>query len=253
MHLQIFAKSGLKDDEFIAFAADVDDADAGIFGEGAAEAGDEDLEAASVEEVIVAPEVKEEVLHGDNFAAGTTEAAEDFGLTVGQVRGFAFRQVFKRLRGRDETVISYQVFTLFGFLPLCHIGFAHQSLDTDDEFLDGKWFFEVIVGSQFEAGYDIVRGGFGREEEDGCMVIGLADAADHLKAVQTGHHHIGNKDVGMNFKEAFESFGTIVGGLNDVALASEGFTDDLDEGLFVFNEEDFDGAHRFFTSFRMTG
>ena len=40
----------------------------GIFGEGAAETGDEDLEAAGVEEVVIAPEVQEDVLGGDDFA-----------------------------------------------------------------------------------------------------------------------------------------------------------------------------------------
>ena len=77
--------------QFVACSADIDDADVGVFGEGAAEAGDEDLEAAGVEEVIVAPEVQEEVLHRDHFSFGPTEAAEDFGLAMGKVRGFALR------------------------------------------------------------------------------------------------------------------------------------------------------------------
>ena len=84
-------------DQLVAGAADVDDADAGVFGEGAAEAGDEDLEAAGVEEVIVAPEVEKEVLHGNDFSVGTAEAAEDFGFAVGEVDGIAFREVFQRL------------------------------------------------------------------------------------------------------------------------------------------------------------
>ena len=75
------------------------------------------------------------------------------------------------------------------------------------------------------------------------MVVGLADAADHLEAVQPGHHDIGNEDVRANFEEAFEAFGPVVCGLYREALAAEGFTDDLDEGLFVFDKEDFDGAH----------
>ena len=83
--------------QLIACSADVDDADAGVFGEGAAEAGDEDLEAAGVEEVVVAPEVEEEVLHGHDFSVGAAEAAEDFGFAVGKVGGFTFREVFKRL------------------------------------------------------------------------------------------------------------------------------------------------------------
>ena len=83
--------------QLVARSPDIDDADAGVFGEGAAEAGDEDLEAAGVEEVIVAPQVEEEVLHGNDFAAGPAETAEDFGFTVGEVDGLAFREVFQRL------------------------------------------------------------------------------------------------------------------------------------------------------------
>ena len=56
-------------DQLVAGAADVDDADAGGFGEAVAEAGDEDLEAAGVEEVVIAPEGKEDVLGGDDTAA----------------------------------------------------------------------------------------------------------------------------------------------------------------------------------------
>ena len=52
----------------LTIAADVDDADVGILGEVATEASDEDLEAAGVEEVVVAPEIQEDVLHGDYFS-----------------------------------------------------------------------------------------------------------------------------------------------------------------------------------------
>ena len=83
--------------QLVARSPDIDDADAGVFGEGAAEAGDEDLEAAGVEEVVVAPEVEEEVLHGHDFSVGAAEAAEDFGFPMGQARGLAFREVFQRL------------------------------------------------------------------------------------------------------------------------------------------------------------
>ena len=72
----------------------------------ATEAGDEDLEAAGVEEVVVAPEVEEEVLHGYDFSVGAAEAAEDFGFAVGKARGFSFRDVFKRLGCGREAVIS---------------------------------------------------------------------------------------------------------------------------------------------------
>ena len=75
-----------------------------------------------------------------------------------------------------------------------------MATEADNEFLDGEGFLEVVVGSQFEAGDDIVRGGFGCEEENRGTVIGLPDAADHLEAVQSGHHHVGNKNIRVDFK-----------------------------------------------------
>ena len=83
--------------QLIPCPPDIDDADTGIFGKCTAQAGDEDLEAAGVEEVVVAPEVEEEVLHGNDFSMGTAEAAEDFGFPMGQARGLAFREVFQHL------------------------------------------------------------------------------------------------------------------------------------------------------------
>ena len=41
----------------------------GITGEAVTEAGDEDLEAAGVEEVVIAPEGQEDVLGGDDTSA----------------------------------------------------------------------------------------------------------------------------------------------------------------------------------------
>ncbi len=55
--------------QLVAGAADVQDLDAGVAGEAVAEAGDEDLEATGVEEVVVAPEGQEDVLGGDDVAA----------------------------------------------------------------------------------------------------------------------------------------------------------------------------------------
>ena len=52
----IYRKHHLFRKQFVADASDVQDLDAGIFGEVVTEAGDEDLEAAGVEEVVIAPE-----------------------------------------------------------------------------------------------------------------------------------------------------------------------------------------------------
>ena len=65
----IYRKHHLFRKQFVADASDVQDLDAGIFGEAMTEAGDEDLEAAGVEEVVVAPEGQEDVLGGDDAAA----------------------------------------------------------------------------------------------------------------------------------------------------------------------------------------
>ena len=62
-------KSILFSNQFVALSSVVDDADVGIAGEAVAETGDEDLEAAGVEEVVIAPERQEDVLGGDDAAA----------------------------------------------------------------------------------------------------------------------------------------------------------------------------------------
>ena len=55
--------------QFVACSPDIQNLDAGVAGEAVAEAGDEDLEAAGVEEVVIAPEGQEDVLGGDDAAA----------------------------------------------------------------------------------------------------------------------------------------------------------------------------------------
>ena len=47
-----------------------------------AEAGNEDLEAADVEEIVVAPEGQEDVLGGDDAAAAFAKELEDIGLAA---------------------------------------------------------------------------------------------------------------------------------------------------------------------------
>jgi len=52
----IYRKHHLFRKQFVADASDVQDLDAWVFGEGTAQAGDENLEAAGVEKVVVTPE-----------------------------------------------------------------------------------------------------------------------------------------------------------------------------------------------------
>ena len=62
-------KSIFFSNQFVALSSVVDDADVGIAGEAVAETGDEDLEAAGIEEVVIAPEGQEDVLGRDDAAA----------------------------------------------------------------------------------------------------------------------------------------------------------------------------------------
>ena len=55
--------------QLVACSSNVQDPDAGIAGEAVTEAGDKYLEAAGVEEVVIAPEGKENALGGDDVAA----------------------------------------------------------------------------------------------------------------------------------------------------------------------------------------
>ena len=87
--LDVKGGKGLFRYQFVACAAYIDNADAGVAGEDAAEAGDENLEAAGVEEVVVAPKVQEDVLGGDDFALMLAKALEDIGFPARQDGGFS--------------------------------------------------------------------------------------------------------------------------------------------------------------------
>ena len=49
---------------------------------GVAEAGDEDLETAGVKEIVIVPEVQEDVPGGDNAAAAFAKELKDVGLAA---------------------------------------------------------------------------------------------------------------------------------------------------------------------------
>ena len=69
-------------DLLVTYLTDDDDADAGGFGEGTAEAGDEDLETSGIENKRHQTERQVHVLGGDNTVAVFAKEPQDIGHTV---------------------------------------------------------------------------------------------------------------------------------------------------------------------------
>ena len=79
-----FCASILFHDQFVADAAHIDDADGVVFGEFVAELCDEDMQAALVEEGVVAPKIEEDVLHIHHLIAVEAKVLQYFRFAIGE-------------------------------------------------------------------------------------------------------------------------------------------------------------------------
>ena len=132
--------------------------ESGIFGKGAAEAGDEDLEAPGVEEIVVAPKVQEDVLGGDDFALMLAKALEDIGFPARQDGGFSGGAMQKLRCFRVELEISKGEDGSFFSLP----GLAsQQGFHPDNQFRYGEGLFQLVICAEVEAGDNVIDRGLG--------------------------------------------------------------------------------------------
>ena len=123
-----------------------------------------------------------------------------------------------------------------GFLGLPGLA-SQQGFHPDNQFRYGERLLEVVVGSQVEAGDNVIDGCFGGQEEDGRPGIALPDGFHHFEAGHLGHHHIYDKDVRTEVEVPVQAFGAI-GSYGDVkVLGLQGVPHDAGQGEFVFYKE----------------
>ena len=169
----------------------------------ATEAGDEDLKAAGVEEVVIAPEVQEDALGGNDFALALAKALENIGFPARQDGEIVGGAMLKLRCFRVELKFSDGEYgSSFSLTGLA----TQQGFHPDNQFRNGEGFLEIVVGSQVEAVDNVIDRCLGGQEEYGGLGIALADGFHHFEAGHLGHHHVHHKDVGTNFEIPPEAF-----------------------------------------------
>ena len=229
-------------DEFVTDAAHVDDADVGVTGEFVAKFGDEDVEAASVEERVVAPKFEEDVADGHHVTSVQTEAFQDFSLSMGKredLRGEVSIGEEQLLGEGVELVVAddKQVLSIFGDRGLCDASTSDEGFEANHQFLHAKGFAKVVVGSEFKTMHHVFGGSTCGEEEDGNVWVVLTKTFHHVETIHAGHHHVGDKDVGMECVVHPQALFAVVSNVDGEALLVERVFDDEGEGGFILNQE----------------
>ena len=70
-----------------------------------------------------------------------------------------------------------------------------DGLDAIEELFRIEGFGDVVVGSEFESLEDVFLHGFGREEDDGDVLVNFAYFAGQFEAVFFGHHDVADAEV----------------------------------------------------------
>ena len=132
------------DNQFISYSAYVDDAYASVFRKFVAQLGDEDVQAAGVEETVIAPKVEQDALRADHLITVFAQPFQYFSFAVGEFRLCSGMR--ELLRDGVEAVVTYLEAGLFRLGSLVEAeGPADECLDAHDQFLHAEGFLQIVV------------------------------------------------------------------------------------------------------------
>jgi hypothetical protein len=86
---------------------------------------------------------------------------------------------------------------------------AQQGAQTSQQFREREGLGEVVIGARIEALDPISDGVTSGQYQDRHVVAGLAQRAGGFDAVEPGHHHIHDDDIGVGQAHAGQGFGAI--------------------------------------------
>ena len=196
-----------------------------------AELADEDAEVFRLLGGLRAPHVGEQDAVGEDLARIAREEEQQVEFLGCEVHGTAGDGNGVRA-GVDEEIADFN-----GGIAGPLGSAAKMSAHTREELLNAEGLGDVIVSAGVEClyfGVFLIAHG---EDEDGGVRF-AADGAAEVNACHTGHHKVGDDEVGVPLLEEAESFFGIVGGADIVALGGEGGTQDAGDLNFIVNDED---------------
>ena len=213
---------------------DVDDLHIGIAREVFTEFGDVNVHRASVEVVVVDPNLFERVVALENFVHMRAEQAEEFAFLGGELLRFAIlceRLLLCIEEERTDGVLRAFTVTLATYT-------AQDSLNAEGQFFHRERLGEVVVGTDFEAFKHIFFECFSGQEHDGHLRVGHTNLFGKSETVFFGHHHVEDAEIVFATQKFAIAFFTIAAQHGVIALCLKIFAKEHTEVFIVLAKED---------------
>ena len=117
------------------------------------------------------------------------------------------------------------------------LGAAQYSFDPADQFARAEGFGDVIISALLEAVHPVIFFAFGGQH-DHRHIADLAYHLQHFKAVNIGHHHIEQDQIGGGITHALEGLFPIEGFDHNKAIMFQVEPDEAHHTLFIIHHQD---------------
>ena len=196
--------------------------------------GDVNVHRASVEVVVVDPNLFERVVALENFVHMRAEQPEEFAFLGGKLLRFAI--LYERLllcieEERTDGVLRAFTVTLATYT-------TQDSLNAEGQFFHRERLGEVVVCTDFEAFKHIFFECFCCQEHDGDFGVGHTNLFGQCEAVLFGHHHVEYAEIVFATQEFAIAFFTIAAQHGVIALCLKIFAKEHTEVFIVLAKED---------------
>ena len=224
---------GIRSNQFVALAMNVDDFHVLICLEMLAQFGDVDVHRAGIEIVVVNPYGLQRVVALQNLVGMRTKECEQLALFGGELclRVTARKDLLLRVEHEGTDLVVNAVAVLLA----THT--TQNGFDAESEFLPREGFGEVIVGTNAEALKNVLLQRLCSEEDDRHLLIGRTDVASQTEAVLFGHHHVEHAEVKLFLSESLVACLAIGAKCRVVSLGLKIFAEQHAQVLVIFTKK----------------
>ena len=156
-----------------------------------AQAGDEHIEAAAQEVIVVSPDLLQNVGALEDLVGVFRKQPEQVGLLLGKLKGF-----FALVEGK-VLVVEFEKAQPepSGRVGGADLAAAQENFDFEDEFFDAERLGDVVVRSEAEPAQAVFFQGFCRQKKYGNLRVVTANLFSYRKPVYFGQHDVENAEV----------------------------------------------------------